>query len=129
MNFGDPVVIRDANDLHAIRGNPAILKRRPLIIDLPRLTGEQSRTAAERLAAYAAECGCSMGAKCMTVAAVCAVSWLLYGYGLTTHLLWRLPWTLLFVIAAAGAGKAIRIARSRTQLRNEITSLIERVEI
>jgi hypothetical protein len=129
MNFGDPLVIRDASQLHAIWGNPAIIRRRPLIIDLPRLTAEQSRTAAERIAAQAAECGCSMGAKFMAGATVCAASWLLHVYGLTAQLLWRLPWALPVVIAAAGAGKAIGIVRARTQFRNELTSLIERVEV
>jgi len=124
MEIGDPVFLRDMNDLRALRANPAILKRRPLIVDLPRLTEEQSQAAAERIGTYAAECGCSMGARCMTAVALCASSWLLYRYGFSAGLLWRLPWTLLTAIIAAGAGKAIGILRARAQLGNEIQSLI-----
>lgn len=128
MSPNPPVVIRDTNDLRRLRSNPAVLGRRLLIIDAPRLAGEQWRTATERIAAHAADCGCSMGAKCMAAVSTLAALSLLYTYGWSAGFLWHLPFVFLFALAGAGAGKVIGILRARQQLKRELTSLIEAME-
>jgi hypothetical protein len=119
------LIIRDTAQLRALQITPAPLSSRTLLLDLPGISPEAARAAAERIVSYNNECGCSSGAKCMAAGFGVAVAWLALGHGvLTAHFLWRLPWALLCAFAGAGIGKAFGVARARARLHQEIDRLI-----
>jgi hypothetical protein len=119
------LIIRDAAQLRALQTTASLLSSRTLLLDLPGLSPETARAAAERIVSYNNECGCSLGAKCMAAGFGVAVAWLALGDGvLTAHFLWHLPRALLCAFAGAGIGKSFGVARARARLHQEIDRLI-----
>lgn len=98
------------------------------MIDVPGLAEDDARAAAERVTSYANECGCSLGAQCMTAGFVLAVAWHVRMDGLlTTAFLWHLPWTLLSAFAGAAAGKTLGLLRARIGLLTTLDQLLEAI--
>jgi len=119
------LIIRESAHLRALLSTRAILSPGSVVLELPGLSAEAARAAAERIVGYSNECGCSLSAKCMVAGFALAVAWLALRYGaLTTNFLWRLPLGLLCAFAGAGIGKSIGVVRARARLKSEIAKLI-----
>jgi hypothetical protein len=118
------VVISDLNQLARLRAN-VIRSGYALRIEVPGIPAERGQAAAERIRAFATECGCSMGAKSMAAAFSMSFLWLAVSHGiLNSQFAWRLPWTFLWAVTGAIGGKVIGIVHARRQLRNEINGFI-----
>jgi hypothetical protein len=123
-----PLVISRADEVRALRQLPALLRRRAVVIDVPGIDADVARAAADRVSSFANECGCSLGAQCMTAAFVVALTWLVRMHGLlTTAFLWHLPWALLCAFAGAAAGKTAGLLRARIGLRATLDQLLDTI--
>jgi hypothetical protein len=119
-----PLIIRDVQQLRTLGESKAFRSRQPLVLDLPEFSGPQAFAAAERLSALRRECGCSLGAKFLSIGFVLSAVWLLRNYGLSIAALWRAPIALLAAICFAGLGKAIGLALARRNFHREIKLLV-----
>lgn len=120
-----PAVIDDAVQLREFVSSPAFVSNQPLVLRMPGLTEPEALAAAERLNADRAECGCSLGARAMTVAFLVTLALLMLGYGaFTLALLARLPIALAAGVAFAMLGKAIGIAMGRRRARREVARIL-----
>lgn len=120
-----PAVIDDAGQLREFAASPAFVSNRPLILRIPGMAEPEALAAAERLNADRAECGCSLGARAMTLAFVVTLALLMLGYGVfTLALLVRLPITLAVGVVFAMLGKAVGIAMGRRRARREVARVL-----
>jgi hypothetical protein len=118
------VIIRDLDQLARLRAN-VLRSGHALRIEVPGLAAERGQAMAERMRAFATECGCSMGAKSMAAAFSMSFLWLAISHGIfNSQFAWRLPWTFLWAVTGAIAGKVTGIVYARRQLRNEINRFI-----
>jgi hypothetical protein len=119
------LVLRNADELRALKSTRRLAARYPLAIELPWLSSQAARAAGERLQSYGNECGCSLGAKCLFAAFALALLGLAMRYGvLTSGFLWRLPLAVFAALVGAGIGKAFGLARARKRFHEEIEELI-----
>lgn len=119
------LIVRNVDDLKILSRSPLLYSRQPLALRLPELSAGEAEVLSSRLNQARSECGCSLGAKCMTVGALAALAWLSARYGfLTAAFFWRLPWAFLCTVASAGAGKAAGLLSARRHLRHEIGLLL-----
>jgi hypothetical protein len=125
VSSAPPLFVGSIDDLRALRQVPRAARHRTLLIQLPGLAENEAHEISERLTAHANECGCSHGARAMSVAAVAALLWLAVVHGpLTAAFLWRSPWSLFWALAGAAAGKIIGLLDARRRLRRDIDRFI-----
>jgi hypothetical protein len=119
------LLVRNADELRALKSSRGLAARHALAIELPWLSSQAALAAGERLQSYRNECGCSLGAKCMSAAFALALLALAMRYGvLTSGFLWHLPLAVFAALAGAGIGKAFGLASARKRYHEEIEKLI-----
>jgi hypothetical protein len=119
-----PLVIHDVAQLRALRNHPGQLGARPLVLAVSGLDADERGATAARITSYAHECGCSLGATCLTASFAAALLILVAKFGVSTAFLWRTPAAALCGLIGAALGKTYGIVRARRRMNHEIDALI-----
>jgi hypothetical protein len=118
-------VISDAEQLGEFAASREFVSKRPLIVLIPGMAESEAFAASERLNAYRAECGCSLGARAMTAAFLISLALLMFSYGVfTLALLVRLPIALAAGVVSAMLGKLAGIAMGRRRAHREAARIL-----
>jgi hypothetical protein len=119
-----PLMLRTADDLHALKKSRLLYSKRPLVICIPGLSTDEAEALCSRLDRHRRDCGCSLGAKSMVLGVLVALAWLWFSYGtMTAAFCWRLPLLIPIGLGCAGIGKAIGLSVARRRLARDLEIL------
>jgi hypothetical protein len=123
--LSSPIVLRNAEDVRAVRRSRRLYARHPIVFQLPELAEPDADSLARRVNEYRDECGCSLGAKWMTAALILAGAWLALRPSVAAPAPpVRVAIALLFVLASAGTGKVLGIVLAHRKLRRVFDQLL-----
>lgn len=122
------VVIRETDALRALLRARGASRRAPVRLEFDGLSESEGRLAGERLTRWRLECGCTWGAVATVAGLVVMATWLVLRFDVTSvAFVLRLPVAIGAVVACAGLGKAVGVARARWRFRREVNALLARV--
>ncbi len=117
--------IRTAEELQGLKRWRPMPAPVALVIEIPGLSQPETRAASERIVRFAQDCGCALGAKCMTISLAGMAVYIIWSQGLSSAgFFWHLPLLVPSALFGATAGKLIGLGRAHRRLAREIDRLV-----
>ena len=124
----EPIVIRSAVELAALRAGRLRPRKGALRFELPGLDPAEGRRSAERITKLRNECGCRTGSWFAYPAVAGVIAWAVIDPpAASAGILQRLGISLGLVFVAATIGKVVGLTRAFRSVRREIDRISEQV--